>query len=99
MIWNYRVVREGSNYTVKEVFYEEALDDSSVEEFSNESVLGYSDIQEIGFDSDNLKLEGEYVEDKESVRSIVKLLYMMIDDVRGSKVIDSDDINFTESMQ
>jgi len=99
MIWNYRVVKDGSNYTLKEVFYEEAIDDSPVEEFSNENVMGFSDIHEIGFDSNNLKLEGEYVEDKESVRAIVKMLYMMIDDVRESDVIDSNDINFMESME
>ena len=106
MIWNYRVTKDGTCYALREVYYDKDYDDINIEHetnegdddsYSNDMIVAGSPETDIFINSDGLNLEEDKDVDKESVRSIVNILYTMIDDIKQSKVIDVSDITINDN--
>jgi hypothetical protein len=102
MIWNYRVVKQDNNYCLRITYYDKNTDtldmdhvDSVVDEvrYCDDDIIGVDiDQENISIDSDFIDIEGGEDIDKEAVRDIVKILYMMIDDIKESKVLDMENV-------
>jgi len=79
MIWKYKVVKDEDLYYIAQVFYNDSL------------IMAVNDAPDLSIDSTTIP-QAKEGEDKESVRALVTLLYEMIDDIKQTEVITTEEV-------
>ena len=79
MIWKYKVVKDEDLYYIAQVFYNDSL------------IMAVNDAPDLSIDSTTIP-QAKEGEDKESVRALVALLYEMIDDIKQTEVITTEEV-------